>query len=103
MRALALVILLLCILSPLNSQETGKPPIAELAVLPSDPVVPSGTCKSSTAGYLENSRPPKTMSDEEMGRFVSKSLRDGYIVSIYPASKSGIFVAMQCTNTLIAR
>jgi hypothetical protein len=81
-------------------QQPEKPHIASITILPSEPVVPSGTCKSSTAGYLDNSRPPKIMSDEEMGKFVSKSLHDGYIVSIYPSTKTGIFVTMQCTNTM---
>jgi|HubBroStandDraft_1064217.scaffolds.fasta_scaffold60236_3 hypothetical protein len=81
-------------------QQQDKPRIANITVLPSEPIVPSGTCKSSTAGYLDDSRPPKMMSDEDLGKFVSKSLRDGYIVSIYPSTKTGIFVTMQCTNTM---
>jgi hypothetical protein len=81
-------------------QQPEKPRISNITILPSEPVVPTGTCKSSTAGYLDDSRPPKSMTDEELGKFVSKSLHDGYIISIYPSTKTGIFVTMQCTNTM---
>jgi hypothetical protein len=101
MRILICAFCFLLIAPPLlDSQEKNKPKISSVTVLPSDPVVPSGDCKSSTAGYLEDSRPPKAISDGELGKFVSKSLHDGYIVSIYPATKTGIFVTMQCTNTM---
>jgi hypothetical protein len=78
----------------LASQEASKPQIGSVTVLPSDPIVPTGDCRSSTAGYLEK------MTEKNLGVFVSKSLHDGYIVTVYPATKSGIFVAMQCTNTM---
>lgn len=76
------------------AQQPSKPQISGLTVLPSDPIVPTGDCTSSTAGYLEK------ITDNKLGAFVSKSLHDGYIVTVYPATKSGIFVAMQCTNTM---
>jgi hypothetical protein len=80
-------------------QEPSKPTISSITVLPSEPIIPSGDCKSSTAGYLEKSR-QRAMFDDELGTFVSKSLRDGYILTVYPATKTGIFVNMQCTNTM---
>lgn len=83
----------------LFAQQPSKPQISGITILPSDPVVPTGDCKSSTAGYLEQSR-QRTMTDQELGAFVSKSLHEGYIITVYPATKSGIFVAMQCTNTM---
>jgi hypothetical protein len=83
----------------LFAQQASKPQISSVTVLPSDPVVPTGNCKSSTAGYLEQSR-RRAVSNNEIGAFVSKSLHDGYILTVYPASKTGIFVSMQCTNTM---
>jgi hypothetical protein len=83
----------------LFAKQASKPQISSVTVLPSDPIVPSGDCKASTAGYLDQSR-RRSMSDKEIGAFVSKSLHDGYIVSVYPATKTGIFVSMQCTNTM---
>jgi hypothetical protein len=100
MRVTFSAFLFLVLFSPsLNSQEQNKPKISGITIMPSESVMPNGDCKSSTAGYLEKSRPPRTMSDEEMGNFISKSLHDGYIVSIYPLTKTGIFVTMECTNT----
>jgi hypothetical protein len=32
----------------------------------------------------------------EMAQFVTSNLRDGYVLTIYPESKSGIFVDMEC-------
>jgi len=78
----------------LLAQQPSKPQISGITILPSDPIVPTGNCKSSTAGYLEK------MTDKQIGAFVSKGLREGYIVTAYPATKSGVFVAMQCTNTM---
>lgn len=80
------------------AQQPSKPQISGITVLPSDPVVPTGNCTSSSAGYLEKSR-QGNMTDQQLGEFVSKSLHDGYIVTIYPTTKSGIFVTVQCTNT----
>jgi hypothetical protein len=98
-----LVICIACLASiaiSLFAQQASKPQIGSVTVLPSDPVVPTGNCKSSTAGYLEQSRQRK-MSDKEIGLFVSKSLHDGYIVTVYPATNSGIFVSMACTNITV--
>jgi hypothetical protein len=81
----------------LFAQEPAKPKISEITVLPSELIQRSGNCKSSTAGYLEKSR-QASMSDKDIGGFVSKSLHDGYIVTVYPATKNGIFVNMECTN-----
>jgi len=94
MQAIRIAVLLLLAGAVLFAQ--SKPEISNIGILPSEPVVPSGDCKSSTAGYLEQTQP----TDSEIGQFVSKSLRNGYIVTVYPATKRGVFVAMQCTNTM---
>jgi hypothetical protein len=36
------------------------------------------------------------MTEAEIAKFVATSLRDGYVLTIYPESKRGIFVNMQC-------
>jgi hypothetical protein len=82
----------------LFAQQAVKQRIANVTGLPSEPIQPSGNCKSSTFGYLEKDH-RTSMTDGELGDFVSRSLHDGYIVTIYPATKRGTFVNMQCTNT----
>jgi hypothetical protein len=83
---------------PLNSQESNRPQISSIAVLPSDPVVASGNCTASTAGYLEINRRTK-MTKAELGKFVDSSLRDGFVLTIYPETRRGIFVNMECFAT----
>jgi hypothetical protein len=92
------LILLLSAIS-LDSQETLKPQaqIRKITVLPSEPIEPTGNCKTSTAGYL------KKTSKAEIASFVEPSLQDGYIVTLYPRTKSGIFVNMECTNVSATR
>jgi hypothetical protein len=76
-----------------------KPTITKIIMLPSDPVVPSGTCRSSTAGYVEIKRRTK-LTDAEIGKAVAGYLKDGYIVTVYPATKNGTFVNLDCTNNM---
>ena len=83
----------------LNSQESGKPSIAQITVLPSEPVKPTGNCKADLSGYLEMDGRTK-MTKAEIGNWVDSSLRDGYVVTIYPETKRGIFVNMDCTNSM---
>ena len=87
--------LLLSALAPLNSQEVNRPQISNITVLPSESVVPTGSCTSSTAGYLEKDGKTE-LTKVEIGKFVDSSLRDGYVLTIYPKTKRGIFVNMEC-------
>lgn len=80
-----------------HGQEGMKPGVGGITVSPSEPVVPTGTCKSSTSGYLEkNGR--SNLSDKVVGEFLVGYLRGGYIVTVYPATKRGVFVDLECTN-----
>jgi hypothetical protein len=81
----------------LFAQQSSKPKISDITIMPSDPIVGSGNCKSSTAGYLE-----PNPSAREIEEFVSKSLHDGYIVTVYPAAKRGTFVNLSCTNAMFS-
>jgi len=98
LRGLIGIACLALIAGSLSGQE--KPTIAKITVLPSDPVVPSGTCKSSTAGYVEI-RGKTRLTDVEIGKAVAGYLKDGYIVTVYPATKSGTFVNLDCTNNML--
>jgi hypothetical protein len=76
-----------------SGQELAKPTISKITVLPSEPIIASGSCTASTAGYLEIKGRTK-MTKAEIGKFVDSSLRDGYVITIYPETKRGIFVDM---------
>jgi hypothetical protein len=84
---------LLCALT-LPAQESNKPQIRKITALPGDTALSPPTCTASRQGYLESSG--KKMTEAEMARFVTSSLREGYVLTIYPESKSGIFVDMGC-------
>jgi hypothetical protein len=87
-KCLGYVLLLVC-----ASGGQEKPKI-NLQPLPSEPI-PVGACTASWFGYLEkDSRTDLT--DAEIGEFVSKNLRDGYVITIYPKTKRGIFASLSC-------
>jgi len=92
---LVLIVVSLCTAVGLIAQQLDKPQIGSITVLPSDPILPSGNCKVSRAGYLEK-KGKIEMTKAEIGEFVDSSLRDGYVLTIYPQTKNGIFVNMEC-------
>jgi hypothetical protein len=76
-------------------QELERPRISKITMLPSEPVHVSGNCMASRSGYLEiNGRTKLTQA--EIGKFVDSSLKDGYVLTVYPETKRGIFVNMEC-------
>jgi hypothetical protein len=77
------------------AQEVNKPQIGSIAGIPAD-AIPSGRCAASRAGYFETTGKDK-MTEAKLAKFVSSSLRDGYVLTIYPETKNGIFVNMECT------
>ena len=79
-----------------SAQQTNKPRINTITAIPGDAPLSSPTCAASRAGYLETNG--KKMTEAEIAKFVSSSLREGYILTIYPESKNGIFVNMECAK-----
>jgi len=77
------------------SQQLEKPRISNITTLPSEPIL-AGNCKSSTAGYLEMPSRRTDLTDAEIGHSISKALKDGYIITVYPKTKRGIFVNYEC-------
>jgi hypothetical protein len=75
-------------------QEATTPKIGSITTLPSEPIL-TGTCSSSYAGYLEKAG-RTILRDNEVGHVVSKAIKHGYIVTIYPHTKRGIFVNFEC-------
>jgi hypothetical protein len=76
-------------------QEFQKPRIASIKGIPSEPISP-GTCTSSTFGYLELNGKTAGFTEAELGRMILPALRDGYVLTIYPPTKRGIFVNQEC-------
>lgn len=76
--------------------QEGKPSM-RLMPIPSEQPLANGDCKASYSGYLEikgDTKPTET----EIGNFIESNLRSGYVLTIYPRSKSGIFVNMECNS-----
>lgn len=88
------ILLTALLLLPAAAQES-KPRIGRIAALPSEQPLIAATCTASRSGYLEKDGKTK-ITETEMATFIAVSLRDGYVLTIYPESKSGIFVNMEC-------
>jgi hypothetical protein len=87
--------LLACAL--LAQRSDDRPKIGSVIALPSERI-PPGSCKASTAGYLEVSG-RTVLTKPEVGQYVTDALREGYILTIYPATKRGIFVNAECVSS----
>lgn len=78
------------------SQQTSKPTVT-IVVSPPEPIA-QGSCTTSTFGYLDlNGKTEFT--DVELGKMIMPALRQGYVLTIYPPTKRGIFVNQECHNT----
>lgn len=80
------------------SQKSGKRRIPTVTTVNSELPLSLATCKISYSGYLEMDGGTK-LTETEIGNFVNSNLREGYVLTIYPQSKSGIFVNMECPPT----
>jgi len=81
------------------AQEISKPQIGNIAGVPSDKSF-TGDCKASTQGYLEAQKGHLKLSEAEIGKFIQSNLHKGYIITIYPETKDGVFVDMECAATV---
>jgi hypothetical protein len=81
----------------LLAQGPNKPNLTSVHIIPSEPPVERAQCTSSRSGYLQMIGDGRAqLTDTEVGRHVLARLREGYIVTLYPPSKSGIFVDADC-------
>lgn len=81
-----------------GAQQASKPQIGKVVGLPSD-FTPSGNCASSTQGYLtmpKNGRAKLT--DSELGKSIRSALQQGYVITVYPETKNGVFADMECAT-----
>lgn len=77
-----------------SAQQSERPQMT-ITVAPSEPIAP-GMCTSSTFGYLELNGKRADFSDADFGRAIMSALRQGYVVTIYPPTKSGVFLNQDC-------
>ena len=91
----AVSVLAFFLIAESGGQEPTKPAITSVTALPSDPILTTGICTSSRSGYLEAKGRTK-LTKAEIGDFIQSSLSEGYAVTIYPETKNGIFVDMEC-------
>jgi len=54
-------------------------------------------CKEHSYGYLHMGQ-RTALTPEEIGRYAVAALNEGRIVTLYPESKSGIYVFAKCPN-----
>jgi hypothetical protein len=63
-------------------------------------VVPVGVCTESNSGYLgivDKAKKERTkLSTAEIGKYVAKSLAQGYSVTLYPQASGKIFTVATC-------
>jgi hypothetical protein len=81
----------------LFAQQPSKPKITITGV-PSEPIA-AGTCTSSTFGYLDLNGKRSDFTEAEFGKMIMPALRQGYVLTIYPPTKSGTFVNQECHGT----
>ena len=62
---------------------------------PSEPIA-TGSCVSTTFGYIELNGKTADFTDAEFGHVISAALRQGYVLTIYPPTKRGVFVNQEC-------
>jgi hypothetical protein len=97
---LACMIIYVVVLS-LAAQDTAKLGISAIRELPSEPPIKTAICSSSTSGYLEKNG--TVLTEAEIGTTVSKALKEGYVVTLFPESKRGIFVNFECPHPASAK
>jgi hypothetical protein len=56
----------------------------------------AGSCKFSTSGYLFLNGKDGGFSDSQVGEALMSSLRQGYVITIYPPTKRGIWLNQEC-------
>jgi hypothetical protein len=60
-----------------------------------EPPLRSATCKAGSYGYLHVGERTK-LTPIEIGQYVAAKIADGAILTVYPESKSGVFVHVEC-------
>jgi hypothetical protein len=94
LRYLMIPVVLVGIVLLAVAQQTSKPTMT-IAVSPPEPIT-GGACTTSTFGYLDLNGKTSDFTEEELGKMILPALRQGYVLTIYPPTKRGIFVNQEC-------
>src|SRR5260370_13129197 len=99
LRAVVYIILLADVIPLKKLPEARR--VRRVAILPSEET-PPGSGNASTAGYLEIGDRTE-LTEAEIGQYIVTALRDGFVVTIYPATKRGVFVNANCVSASAIR
>jgi hypothetical protein len=82
-------------------QQQSKPNIGSVSGnAPTDAIAAaaSGGCSTTTFGYLDLKGKTADFTDEEFGKMIQPALRQGYVLTIYPPTKRGVWVYQECRS-----
>jgi hypothetical protein len=102
MRVLKVAVLSVVLTISAIAQKTASSAVT-VTELPPEPI-PVGTCtQSPPSGYLgiveKNRKERTTLTAEEVGNYVKKSLAQGYSVTLYPQASGKIFTTATCYSS----
>ena len=96
--ASALLVLALLVIH-LSAHPNDRPTVT-VKMKPMAPPLAKGDCTSSPSGYLEWAKDGRIdLTDAELGNWVSEKLSHGYVVTLYPKTKYGIFADCDCPSS----
>ena len=83
----------------LRAQQGTKPSVSitSIKAMPGEPI-PKGTCTYSTSGYLEKDG-KREFKDADLGKLIAPALRQGYVITLYPPTKHGIYAYQECPSS----
>lgn len=91
--------LVCCLAVMLFAQQSDSPNLVSVVPkVPADAIAAAkaGVCISTVSGYLELNGKTSSFTDEEFGKMIQPALRQGYVLTIYPPTKRGIWTYQEC-------
>lgn len=79
----------------LLAQQPKYAKLTSITGIPGEPIA-AGTCTTSTSGYLELGGETSGFNDAEFGKAILSALHQGYVITMYPPTKNGIFLNQEC-------
>jgi hypothetical protein len=81
----------------LIAQEPDHPKLTITGV-PGEPIA-AGDCTDSTFGYLTVDGKRQDFTEADFGKTILPALRQGYVITLYPPTKRGIFINEECHSS----
>jgi len=90
--------IILLIVTPILLGQSASIHVREL---PPEPI-PHGTCTQGHSGYLGVEVSNRfRLSDEEIGEYVRRQLKEGYSLQLYPQESGRIFSIAACESSVV--